>query len=45
MDRTSVDWHGPMVAVITPFDDDGNIDEVISSLKIEDQKLQLDLIN
>ena len=23
----------------------GNIDEVISSLKIEDQKLQLDLIN
>ena len=27
MNRNSVDWHGPMPAVITPFDDDGRIDE------------------
>jgi len=27
MNRESIDWHGPMVAVITPFDRDGKIDE------------------
>ena len=27
MNRESIDWRGPMVAVITPFDRDGNIDE------------------
>jgi 4-hydroxy-tetrahydrodipicolinate synthase len=27
MDRTSVDWTGPMPAVTTPFHDDGRIDE------------------
>lgn len=35
MDRTSVDWHGPMVAVITPFDDDGNIDEANFSSNLQ----------
>ena len=28
MNRDSVDWQGPMPAVITPFDEKGNIDEV-----------------
>ena len=27
MDRTSVDWTGPMPAVTTPFQADGDIDE------------------
>ena len=27
MDRNSVDWHGPMPAVTTPFHEDGRIDE------------------
>lgn len=27
MNRDSVDWQGPMPAVITPFDEEGNIDE------------------
>ena len=35
MDRMSVDWHGPMVAVITPFDDDGNVDQVSFTNNIE----------
>ena len=27
MDKTSVDWHGPVPALVTPFDAAGNIDE------------------
>ena len=27
MDKTSVDWHGPFTALITPFDSQGRIDE------------------
>jgi 4-hydroxy-tetrahydrodipicolinate synthase len=27
MNRENIDWHGPMVAVITPFDSNGNIEE------------------
>lgn len=27
MDKTSVDWHGPFTALITPFDSQGHIDE------------------
>ncbi|MDP6604320.1 MAG: dihydrodipicolinate synthase family protein, partial [Rhodospirillales bacterium] len=28
MDKSSVDWHGSWVALVTPFDGDGAIDEV-----------------
>jgi len=27
MDRSSIDWEGPMVAVVTNFDQRGEIDE------------------
>ena len=27
MDRTTVDWHGPFTALVTPFDANGAIDE------------------
>jgi dihydrodipicolinate synthase/N-acetylneuraminate lyase len=35
MDRTSVDWAGPMPAVTTPFHDDGRIDEAGFSANID----------
>ena len=35
MDRTSVDWAGPMPAVTTPFQDDGSIDETSFQANIE----------
>ena len=27
MDRNSIDWHGPLVALITPFKKSGEIDK------------------
>jgi len=35
MDRTSIDWHGPMVAVVTPFDQNGTIDQASFSSNVE----------
>jgi dihydrodipicolinate synthase/N-acetylneuraminate lyase len=35
MDRTSVDWAGPMPAITTPFHDDGRIDEAEFAANIE----------
>ena len=35
MDRTSVDWAGPMPAITTPFHDDGRIDEVEFAANID----------
>ena len=35
MDRTSVDWTGPMPAITTPFHDDGRIDEAEFSQNID----------
>lgn len=35
MDRTSVDWTGPMPAITTPFHDDGRIDEAEFAANIE----------
>lgn len=35
MDRNSVDWHGPMPAVITPFDANGEIDEAAMQANID----------
>ncbi len=35
MDRTSIDWHGPMVAVVTPFDSNGTIDQASFSDNVE----------
>ena len=34
MDRNSIDWCGPMVAVVTNFDQTGNIDEEAFSINI-----------
>ena len=35
MDRTSVDWTGPMPALTTPFHEDGGIDEKAFQLNVE----------
>src|SRR5580693_3067772 len=35
MDRTSVNWTGPMPAITTPFHDDGRIDEAEFAANIE----------
>ncbi|MDQ0390525.1 dihydrodipicolinate synthase family protein [Labrys monachus] len=35
MDRTSVDWAGPMPAITTPFHDDGRIDEAAFAANID----------
>lgn len=35
MDRSSVDWHGPMPAVVTPFAADGRIDEAGFATNLE----------
>ena len=35
MDRTSIDWHGPMVAVVTNFKQDGAIDSESFSVNVE----------
>ena len=35
MNRDSVDWNGPMPAVITPFDSDGRIDEAAMRANID----------
>lgn len=35
MDRNSVDWHGPMPAVTTPFHDDGRIDEAAMAANLD----------
>ena len=35
MNRDSVDWQGPMPAVITPFDDNGKIDEAAMQENID----------
>ena len=35
MDKTSVDWHGPMPAVVTPFDAEGRIDEAAFRANLE----------
>ncbi len=35
MDKTSVDWHGPMPAVVTPFDAGGGIDEAAFRANLE----------
>ena len=35
MDRTSVDWAGPMPAITTPFHDDGRIDEAEFAANID----------
>ncbi len=35
MDKTSVDWHGPMPAVVTPFDAEGKIDEAAFRANLE----------
>ena len=35
MDRNSVDWSGPMPAVVTPFDDRGAIDEALFRANID----------
>ena len=35
MDKTSVDWHGPMPAVVTPFDAGGRIDEAAFRANLE----------
>ncbi len=35
MDKSSVDWHGVMPAIVTPFDRDGNIDEAAFCRHIE----------
>ena len=35
MDKRSVDWHGPCVALVTPFDSAGAIDETAFRLNVE----------
>ena len=35
MDKHSVDWHGPMPALVTPFDAQGNIDEAEFKRNVE----------
>ena len=35
MDKTSVDWNGPMPAVVTPFDAGGRIDEAAFRANLE----------
>ena len=35
MDRSSIDWEGPMVAVVTNFDQRGEIDEKAFSINVE----------
>ena len=35
MNRDSIDWYGPMPAVITPFDDGGRIDEAAMRANID----------
>ena len=31
MDKTSVSWHGPMTAIITPFDAEARVDEAAAA--------------
>ena len=35
MDKSSVDWHGPMPALVTPFDAEGAIDEAAFQRNVE----------
>jgi len=35
MDKTTVDWHGSWIALVTPFDADGAIDEAAFRLNVE----------
>ena len=35
MDKNSVDWRGHWVALVTPFDADGNVDEAAFRLNVE----------
>ena len=35
MDKNSVDWHGPWVALVTPFDGEGRIDEAAYVRNVE----------
>ena len=35
MDKNSVDWHGPWVALVTPFDAEGRIDEAAYRRNVE----------
>ena len=35
MDKNSVDWHGPWVALVTPFDAEGRIDEATYRRNVE----------
>ena len=35
MDKHSVDWHGPMPALVTPFDSRGNVDEAAFKRNVE----------
>jgi dihydrodipicolinate synthase/N-acetylneuraminate lyase len=37
MDRTSVDWQGPMTAIVTPFDAAGRLDEAAFGAVVERQ--------
>ena len=37
MDRRSVDWQGPMTAIVTPFGTDGEIDEGAFRQVVEQQ--------